>query len=188
MGKYLGEDKLPQREHPEGAVQYVEPENMKELAKKVNLIAVVITLITMVLFVVRLYFSDVEMYTVVIGFAVGWLLSVVFLVPHELLHGIAMTGDVKMYQNLKQGMLFVISTDDMSKKRFIFMSMLPNAVFGIIPFILFLIIPEFTLLGALGVAAIGSGAGDYLNVYNTIRQVPKNAKIYMSGMHTYWYE
>ena len=85
-------------------------------------------------------------------------------------------------------MLFVIGTEDFSKFRFCFMSMLPNLVFGFIPLIIFMINPSLTFLGDLGVFAISCGVGDYLNVINALRQVPKGAKIYNSGMHSYWYK
>ena len=93
-----------------------------------------------------------------------------------------------MYTNLKQGMMFVVGTEDMSKTRFVMMSLCPNIVFGFIPFIIFLISPNLTILGTLGALAIGMGAGDYYNVFNALVQVPKDAKIYMSGFHSYWYK
>ena len=88
---------------------------------------------------------------------------------------------------LKQGMLFVIGPEDMSKGRFIFMSLLPNIVFGFIPFALFLICPELRLLGTFGMLSIASGAGDYLNVFNALTQMPKDSLTYLSEFHSYWY-
>ena len=41
--------------------------------------------------------------------------------------------------------------------RFVFMSILPNIIFGFISFILFLISPNLTILGTLGVMAIFMG-------------------------------
>lgn len=188
MGKYTNEEVLPQRVHPEGYVPYKEPENTKKLAIVINIIAIVITCFTSALYFLRTTSAGIGIDNAYLGFMGGCLLSLLTLVPHEFLHGISMEGDVKMYQNLKQGMLFVISTDDMSKGRFIFMSMLPNLVFGFIPFIIFILFPSLTILGSLGAFCIGAGAGDYMNVFNTFVQVPSNAKVYMSGIHSYWYE
>lgn len=188
MGKYINEESLPYREHPEAYVQFKEPDDMKALAKRVNIISLVITVFTVVVFVLRIVFSvEVGFREASYGFMIGCWLSLLTLLPHELLHGVAMNGDVKLYQNLKQGMLFVISTDDMSKKRFILMSLFPNIVFGFVPFIIFLLVPKLVFLGALGAFSIGAGAGDYLNVFNAATQVPKDAKIYLSGIHSYWY-
>lgn len=188
MGKYQNEESLPVREHPEGYVPFKEPESMKKLAILANLLALVITALTGYLFVARiLRCGNVDKDSVAVQFMIGTWASMLLLIPHEFLHGLAMKGDVQMYQNLKQGLLFVVSTDDMSKGQFIFMSMLPNLAFGFVPFIVFLIFPQFVVLGALGALSIGAGAGDYINVYNAATQVPNGAKVYMSGMHSYWH-
>lgn len=178
-GKYNGdENSLPQREHPTGYVQFKEPD-MKKFAIIMNILALVITFI---LLVIVDYVSKERLSLL------GIFLSLVSLVPHEFLHALCFKNDVYMYQNLKQGMLFVCGTEDMSKARFIMMSLCPNIVFGFIPFILFLIFPNLTVLGTLGALAIGMGAGDYYNVFNALTQVPKDAKIYLSGFHSYWYK
>ena len=62
--------------------------------------------------------------------------------------------------------MFVVGTEDMSKGRFIFMCLCPNLILGIIPYILFLIFPQFVGLGLFGIICIGMGFGDYLNIYN----------------------
>ena len=177
-GKYNGDEhSLPQREHPTDSVQFKEPD-MKKFAIIMNILSAIIT--AGLIFVV--YFMSKELSLL------GMFLSLVSLVPHEFLHALCFKSDVYMYQNLKQGMLFVVGTEDMSKSRFIFMCLLPNIVFGFIPFILFLIFPNLTVLGSLGALAVGMGAGDYYNVFNALTQVPKDAKIYMSGFHSYWYK
>lgn len=177
-GKYNGdENSLPKREHPTGYVQFKEPD-MKKFAIIMNILSAIITV--GLIFVV--YFMSKELSLL------GIFLSLVSLVPHEFLHALCFKSDVYMYQNLKQGMLFVVCTEDMSKTRFIMMSLCPNIVFGFIPFIIFLIFPNLIFFGTLGALAIGMGAGDYYNIFNALTQVPKNAKIYMSGFHSYWYK
>ena len=92
-----------------------------------------------------------------------------------------------MYNDLAHGLMFVVGTEDMSKGRFIFMCLCPNLILGVIPYILFLIFPQFVGLGLFGIICIGMGFGDYLNIYNAIKQMPKNSKTYLCGMHSYWY-
>ena len=65
-------------------------------------------------------------------------------------------------------MLFVVGPETMSKKRFIGMSMLPNIVFGILPYIIGMIYPNLIFFTALGIFATGMGAGDYYNVFNAL--------------------
>ena len=107
--------------------------------------------------------------------------------PHEILHASCFKEEVYLYTNFSKGMLFVVGPEDMTKGRFIFMSMLPNLVFGFIPFIIFLFVPKLVVLGAMGSICIGMGFGDYFNVFNAIRQMPKGALTYLSGFHSYWY-
>lgn len=183
-GKYNGdENSLPQREHTENSVKFREPENMKKFAIVMNILAVII--IILFLFIISVV-SEKEIYS--LAGECGMICFLITLVPHELLHALCFKSDVLMYQNLKQGMLFVVGTEDMSKARFIFMGLLPNIVFGFIPFIIFLIFPDLIFFGTLGAMAISGGAGDYFNIFNCITQVPNGAKVYMSGMHTYWHK
>ena len=67
------------------------------------------------------------------------------------------------------------------------MSLLPNIVFGWIPFGLCMIFPDLSALGVMGALATGMGAGDYYNVYNAVTQMPKGARTYLHGFHSYWY-
>ena len=83
--------------------------------------------------------------------------------------------------------MFVVGTEDMSKAHFIIMCLCPNIVLGLIPYTAFLLFPHLVGLGLFGIICIGTGFGDWINVYNAIKQMPKNAKTYLCGMHSYWY-
>ena len=103
------------------------------------------------------------------------------------MHAICFKEDVYLYTNLKQGQLFVVGPEDMSKAGFIFMSLLPNIVFGIVPYVAFLLKPELMILGAFGAFNIAAGAGDYLNVFNAITQMPNGSRTYLHHFNSYWY-
>ncbi len=184
-GKYNGdENSLPQREHPANSVPFKEPKNMTAMAVIMNLMAIIITVISIIIVEIL---AEEDAYKTN-EYLYGIIASLITLIPHEFLHAVCFKSDVYMYTNLSKGMLFVYGTEDMSKARFIFMSFLPNIVFGFIPFVIFLIRPELIFFGVLGAFCIGSGAGDYLNIFNCITQVPKNSKVYQCGIHTYWYK
>ncbi len=181
-GTYDGvEENLPQREHPENSVPYKEPE-MKQLAIIANIGALITTAACAIplFWLGRRYLG----YSI----SVGAILSIFTLLPHEFLHALWFKEDVYMYNNLKQGLMFVTGTEDMSKLRFILMSLCPNVIFGVIPFLAFFCCHRLVGAGFFGALCIGMGFGDYINVYNTIRQVPSGAKVYMSGIHSYWYQ
>lgn len=178
-GKYNGNpDSLPQKEVA-GAVQFKEFEDLKKFGIIMNVAALFILLLLLILGGIRSGELPVHI--------VGALLAMCIMVPHEFLHACCFREEVLMYSNLKEGMMFVIGTEDMSRTRFIVMSLMPNLVFGFIPYLIYMIFPEQQVLGTFGALCISMGAGDYINILNCLKQVPKGAKVYMSGIHTFWY-
>lgn len=179
-GKFSGDpDDLPYLEHEPGAVPFDEPQDPKKLGLIANGIALVIAIAALVILFFRGGLTAFN--------PIGCILMLLTLFPHELLHAVCFRDDVYMYTNLKHGMLFVVGPERMSKGRFVFMSLLPNIVFGFIPFAIYLIWPEHTILGTMGALSISAGAGDFLNVFNALTQMPKGAKTYLHKFNSFWY-
>ena len=179
-GKYDGNlESLPHGEHKPGAVKFKECDDPKKLGALANEIALVITVVALILFFLR---GGMDAFSIL-----GALFVMVSAFPHEILHAICFEKEVYLYTNMKDGMLFVVGPEDMSRARFVFMSLLPNIVFGVIPFVIFMIYPQFGFLGTFGALAIGMGAGDYYNVYNAVTQMPKGARTYLYQFNSYWY-
>ena len=172
-------ESLPTRVHEPNAVKFKEVEDSKQLAKIANIVAIFLLLIFGTIFCLRTSLSELSLWGVVLSLIVAF--------PHEILHAICFKGEVHLYTIWKQGMLFVSGTEDMSKSRFIFMSLLPNIVFGFIPFIIYLIYPPMNILGSLGLLAICMGTGDYYNVYNAVTQMPSGSRTYLYQFNSYWY-
>lgn len=187
-GRYNGSiDDFTDRINVKNAVKYEEAENTEELTKLLkkpqNILGFLLLFITV--FISTKYISNALI--LLLSFFGSYILSLLFLIPHELLHAICFKGKVYLYYNTKPLMMFVVGEDYMSKFHFIFLSLLPNIVLGFIPFIVFLIKPILCWVGFISVFNIVAGIGDYYNVYNTIMQVPKGAKIFMKGESTYFY-
>ena len=184
-GKYdLNPESLPHGEHMPGAVKFKEAESSKQMAIIGNVLAVVLMIVFAIPAVWRAkpYIAD-----SIWQMPLGCFASLVTLFPHEFLHAICFKEDVYLYTNMKQGMLFVVGPETMSKGRFIFMSLLPNLVFGFLPYCIGMIFPQMGFFLALGCLSIGMGAGDYYNVFNALRQMPKGAKTYLYQFNSYWY-
>ena len=185
QGKYnLDPETLPKRNHQPNAVKFKEVSSSKELAVIANTIGLVLMVILSIpiLLVYKnnllLYFDDMMF---------GSIFPILTIFHHEFLHALCFKEDVYLYTNLKQGMVFVLGNETMSKKRFIFMSLLPNLVFGFFPYFLSFLGSKYLMFALWGVIAIAMGAGDYYNVFNAPTQMPKGARTYLYQMNSYWY-
>ena len=184
-GKYnLDPTTLPTCKHQPNAVKFKEVDSTKELADIANGIAIVL----MILLSIPVYLKyKGSLFDYFDEMMVGAMLPLLTMFPHELLHALCFKEDVYLYTDFKQGLLFVVGCETMSKQRFIFMSLLPNIVFGFIPYMISFLGIQYLTLAVLGVIAIGMGAGDYYNVFNALIQMPKGARTYLYQMNSYWY-
>lgn len=185
-GKYNGEvEEFESSKNIVNAIKYKEADTVEEMAKIITLPANIIQLVLLLIVFLIAGFDNFD--NTLLLLILSFFVSLLTMIPHELLHGISYKNKVYLYTNLKQLMLFVVGEDHMSKWKFIFMCMLPNIVFGFIPFILFLINTKLVFLGMLGAMCISYGMGDYYNVWNTIMQVPSNGMVFSKGHNSYWY-
>ena len=184
-GKYnLDPTTLPTCKHQPNAVKFKEVDSTKELADIANGIAIAL----MILLFIPVYLKyKGSLFDYFDEMMVGAMLPLLTMFPHELLHALCFKEDVYLYTDFKQGLLFVVGCETMSKQRFIFMSLLPNIVFGFIPYMISFLGIQYLTLAVLGVIAIGMGAGDYYNVFNALIQMPKGARTYLYQMNSYWY-
>lgn len=184
-GKYnLDPTTLPTCKHQPNAVKFKEVDSTKELADIANGIAIAL----MILLSIPVYLKYKGLlFDYFDKMMVGAMLPLLTMFPHELLHALCFKEDVYLYTDFKQGLLFVVGCETMSKQRFIFMSLLPNIVFGFIPYMISFLGIQYLTLAVLGVIAIGMGAGDYYNVFNALIQMPKGARTYLYQMNSYWY-
>lgn len=182
-GKYdLNPESLPHGEHRPGCVKFREAESTKALAVIGNGLCIVLIILLAIPVILRS-----RQYYSLLPVMLGCLLPMAALFPHEILHALCFRGDVYLYTNWKQGMLFVTGPETMSKTRFVFMSLCPNIVFGFIPYIIGLLFPRLIFFAVFGAICVGMGAGDYYNCYNALTQMPKGARTYLYGFNSYWY-
>ena len=184
-GKYnLDPESLPSHEPVPGAVQFREAQDTSQLAKIATVISIVILVITLAIVGLRgwPYFGEDPA-----AFFFGAVLCLVFALPHELIHAMLFKEDAYIYTNLRQGMLFVIGPEDMSKQRFIIMSLMPAIVLGFIPLSAFVVWPHLLTLGCFGAFSLSTAAGDFYNVFNALTQMPAGSRTYLHGFNSYWY-
>lgn len=199
MGKYdMNPESLPCKEHQPGAVAFKEAKDPKTIGIIANVLSIFITIFLIGLLVFKVIFTTPEvrnaaeyliesLFGSFFGIFLACLLPLGCLFPHELLHAVCFKDDCYLYTNLRNGLLFVIGPETMSKKRFIFLSLLPNIVLGLIPYLIGIVFPKIPILGIFGAILIGMGAGDYYNVFNAITQMPKGSRTYLYKFNSYWY-
>ena len=192
-GIYRGEDQLPKGELPDRAVPFQEPEDPEALNRAAMLFLLPALVVSLgVVFVAVLLREDLTIRPFP-WLLLGFLTAFLAIVPHELLHGLCFGrgAEVELFISPKDGMAFVVCTKPISKGRFIFMSLLPNLVFGWLPFLVWCVTP-YAGMGSdvllwFSFCCISFGGGDYMNVWNALRQMPRGSVQQISGFHSYWY-
>ncbi len=187
-GKFTTYDDLPKGELPENAVAFKEPKTMAG----VNLVAILYALpIMVVMTVIMAIFGGREMYG---KFGLwGCVIALVLIPLHEYIHALfcGKDSEVYMYYSLRHFMMFVLTLAPMTKSRFIVMSLMPSLFLGWLPFWAGLLICPGTAFGGIlistGVFGTLFGCGDYMNIFNAARQMPKGSLTQLSGMHSYWF-
>lgn len=192
-GKYTQEQQLRVGNLPERAVKFKEPGSPATLNLVASLFCIPVFIIIGIAILARQ-----ALYAQIISFnmfnSVGVLIAFFMLIPHEFLHAICFPKDaeVQIWYSPKNLMAFVFSTYPLSKRRFIFISLLPNIILGFLPLLVWVLLPTDMVRfpeGLFSFAAINLlfGIGDYLNVLNAAMQMPKNSVTQLYGFNSYWY-
>jgi len=199
-GKFESVEQLPKGNLPPNAVKFDEPDNMEGIVKaamKYCAAAMALGLAVLVLGLFVHGFSRLQLLESSASFFLALGAAILILVPslfiHELLHAVCFRKNdiVELYVSLKSGTAFVTCTSPISKARFIFLSLLPNVVLGWLPLIAWVVFPIYgfwaNVLWLYALMHISVGGGDYLNVTNALRQMPKGSMAQLSGINTYWF-
>jgi hypothetical protein len=191
-GVYKDPEQLDKGDLPENAVMFKEPDNPVQLNIIASLYAIPPFVLIVAFTVLHRYLYDIgddNLLTITLW---GLLLALLSMFPHELLHALCFgkKSEVHLYIIPKQLMAFVYCTAPITKVRFIFLSLLPNLVLGWIPLLIWVLMPPHywdSLLFTFALLNILFGCGDYMNIFNAARQMPKGSLQQLSGFHSYWY-
>ena len=181
MGNYNNDPRsLPKGEMVSGAHRIKKIDNLVLL----NIVMTVISCILGYMFLI--FFINVfgrELLS--IGGVAAAILAFVFIIPHEYIHAVCFKESAYIY--VGSGLLFAMSPEHMSKKRYLFMLMLPFLLLGALPLGAGLI-AHCSPLAIFGALSIVTCTGDIYYAINALFQVPSNGKIYLYDMINYWYE
>lgn len=197
-GKLENESQLFQgKELSKKAVQFKEGRTFSEAFRLGFILSLPIMLPMVILSIIRC--SEIDKHLefdggFIIAIAITILLREVLIYIHEFIHAIFYPKEAEktVWRELKQGAYFVYCDAEITKIRFIILCLAPSIILGIIPFVIWYIIAP--ILEAKWILCIMlltwmmtfMSMGDFANAFNAIRQVPKNAKVFNYGMHSYW--
>jgi hypothetical protein len=193
-GIFKDYEQLPLGELPPDAVKFKEAESFQKLSV-VSLIFIIpaLFLVAIIVMLSGLLHGGITigggLFIPLIAFSIGLLT----IIPHEILHAVCFGkgAEIEVFMSLKHFNAFVVCTKPITKMRFIMLSLLPNLAFGWLPLIIWAILPYSGIYSDVllyaSVFGVLLGIGDYTNVYNAIRQMPKGSMQQLSGFNSYWF-
>ena len=167
--------------------------NMPTTSKEMMIKALPFIIPALVILFLSVYFKSGEFFLLRLYIIIGVLLGFLALIIHELLHAIVYPKNANVYIGIAKPITFVaLASYPLKKEKFILMCLLPY-ILGIIPLILFWIMPItdmkiHSILFGLSAMGLGSPYPDLFNVYQVLKQTPKNCKIQFYIDDTYYIE
>jgi len=167
--------------------------NMPSTSKEMMIKALPSIIPAFVILFLSVYFKSGEVFLLRLYIIIGVLLGFLALIIHELLHAIVYPKNANVYIGIAKPITFVaLASYPLKKGRFILMCLLPY-ILGIIPLVLFWMIPItdmkiHSILFGLSAMGLGSPYPDLFNVYQVLKQTPKNCKIQFYKDDTYYIE
>lgn len=167
--------------------------NMPTTSKEMMIKTLPFIIPALVILFLSVYFKSGEFFLLRLYIIIGVLLGFLALIIHELLHAIVYPKNANVYIGIAKPITFVaLASYPLKKEKFILMCLLPY-ILGIIPLILFWIMPItdmkiHSILFGLSAMGLGSPYPDLFNVYQVLKQTPKNCKIQFYKDDTYYIE
>lgn len=193
-GIYKNEEQLIKNSKlPKNAIQFEEENSESEAFKKGLIFAIPIIIIMIAVFIIISKLRNVEFKYSIIHLIITSFIPILALYIHEIIHALTFPFkyEKEIYSNPKQMSLFVYCDKTVSKVRFIMICLMPTIILAFLPYIISLIITKINIYLSIDLLIISvvmtlSAVGDFTNVYNTLRQVPKKVLIFNYGYHSFW--
>ena len=193
-GNYVSDDQLIKRDSiPKEAVEFgIIPNLQGEFGRGFLILMPVLAVMIAATF---LKVKDLDYHlTMRLDVIVSFVLTIVsvYLLTfvHEIIHALFYPADAvkEIWKSKEQGAYFVYCEKEIRKERFIIMCLAPMFILGIIPFIIWLILPNYIPMPYSLAVSITFwlmtivAMGDVANVYHVIKEVPKGANVFNYGL------
>ena len=194
MGDYTSDEQLiVRKEIPENAVEFgIVSDLKKEFVRgSVILLPLFVLMVILTMFKVKEYDYHLKMDLHLILSFVLAMLAIHFLTyVHEFIHALFYPREAlkTIWRAKEEGAYFVYCEEMIDRNRFIVMCLAPMFILGIVPFVLWLVLPamlpmpyDMTLAFVIWIMTI-MAMGDVANVYHVLKEVPDGAKIFNYGL------
>jgi len=194
MGKYTSDEQLIKRkEIPENAVEFgIITDLKKELGRGfLMLLPLFLIMVMATIFKVKNVDYHIQKdYRIIISIIMVIASVRVLTLVHEFIHCLFYPRKAlkTIWHSKEQGAYFVYCEEEVSKLRFIIICLAPMFILGIIPFVIWLILPNVIPMPYNIAVAIITwimtiiAMGDVSNIYWIIKEVPSGAKVFNYGL------
>ena len=132
---------------------------------------------------------------IIISFFIVLGLIYVLTFVHEFIHACfyPLKAEKEIYKSKSLGAYFVYSEEMITKRRYIVMVLAPMFLLGIIPYIIWLLLPQMIPMPFYLIIPITCwfmtimSMGDVANVYHVLKEVPNKAKLFNHGLLDSYY-
>ena len=194
-GKYKDEKQLIENSKlQKNSVMFKEESNVTQAFISGLKFAIPISAIIIILFLIIVKLNNLKLQYSVLHFGISSVLIMPLMYIHEFIH--ALTYPIKsikyIYSKPEEMALFVYCNAVVSKIRFVFICLMPTILLTIIPSIFAMVFInsiniQFSIdIIYIAIAMCIGALGDFTNVYNTLKQVPKHSRVFNYGYHSYW--
>jgi hypothetical protein len=199
MGTYKDESQILRGNLPDTSIKFREADTAGKVFINGFLISLPILTITLILALYRIgplfkNAGNINIIKINISIIIAIVIMFVLAYVHEVIHSLCfpIKANKEIWIAPQSLALFVYSNEPIGKRSFIWMCLAPNIILGFIPFFIWFFMAAkinfyVSIIWAfVSWSMILSGIGDYYNVYNAVRQVPKGARVFNYGFHSYW--
>ena len=79
-----------------------------------------------------------------------------------------------------------VYTTEFTKKKYIAINLIPDILFGLVPYYISLTKCKF-FLGMVAMFVVANSAVDFMNVYHAFVEMPPGSKTFLYQFNNYWY-
>ena len=170
--KYMGKldpetNPLPTNKLKEGAIRFNEPTDRKKQNIQTSIVTFIIICIMFVPEYLNVLFRDVD------SMDLSNLFSYFIL------------ANIYMFKIPRVGFAGVYTTE-FTKKKYIAIHLIPDILFGLVPYYISLTKCKF-FLGMAAMFVVANSAVDFMNVYHAFVEMPPGSKTFLYQFNNYWY-